>query len=53
VLEVPIDIFDRDRRIVHQDANGKCEAAQGHDVDGLAEQRKRVTEARMASVSKR
>ena len=29
-------IFDFDRRVVHQDADGECEAAEGHDVDRLA-----------------
>jgi len=37
VLEVVRDVFDPDFRIVDQDADRELDAAQGHDVDGLAE----------------
>ena len=35
--EVAIDVFDFDCGIVDKDADGEREAAQGHDVDSLAE----------------
>ncbi len=34
---VAMGVFDFDRRVVDQDADGESEAAEGHDVDGLAE----------------
>ena len=36
-LEVPVDVLDRDRGIVDQDADGEREAAERHDVDRLAQ----------------
>jgi hypothetical protein len=35
LLQVPQDIFDGYRRVVHQDADSQSQAAQGHQVDGL------------------
>ncbi len=35
--QVAIDVFDFDGGIVHEDADGEGQAAEGHDVDGLAE----------------
>ena len=37
LLEVPVDVLDRDRRIVDQDADGKGKAAERHDVERLAD----------------
>ena len=35
--QVAIDVFDFHRRVIHQDADGQSQAAQSHDVDGLAQ----------------
>jgi hypothetical protein len=35
--EVSMDVFDLDRGIIDEDANGEREAAEGHDVDRIAE----------------
>jgi hypothetical protein len=37
VFEVAADVLDGDGGVVDQDADGQGEAAEGHDVDGLAE----------------
>ena len=37
LLEVPVDVLDRHRRVVDQDADREREAAERHDVDRLAE----------------
>jgi hypothetical protein len=39
VLEVPVDVLDRHRGVVDEDADGEREPAERHDVDGLAERR--------------
>ena len=36
LFEIAIDVFDLDGSVVDEDADGECEAAEGHDVDGLA-----------------
>ena len=36
-VELPVDVLDRDRRVVDQDADREREAAERHDVDRLAE----------------
>ncbi len=36
LFQVALDIFDRHRRIVHQDADRKRQSAQCHDVDRLS-----------------
>ena len=36
-LEVIVDVLDRHRGVVDQDADGQRQAAQGHDVDRLAQ----------------
>jgi hypothetical protein len=41
MLDVEIDIFYRDRRVIDEDANRKCQTAKRHDIDGLTESRKR------------
>jgi hypothetical protein len=38
LFEVALDVLDGDGGVVDQDADGEREAAEGHDVDGLAEQ---------------
>ena len=35
--EMPVDVLDRDGRVVDQDADREREAAERHDVDRLAE----------------
>ena len=35
--EVAVDVFDFDGGVVHENADGEGEAAEGHDVDGFAE----------------
>ena len=37
LLEIAVDVLDRDRRVVDQDADRQRQAAQRHDVDRLAE----------------
>ena len=37
-FEVALDVLDGDGGVVHQDADGEREAAEGHDVDGLADE---------------
>ena len=37
LLQVPVDVLDRHRRVVHQDADRERQAAERHDVDRLAE----------------
>ena len=45
-----VDVFDRHRRVVDQDADRQREAAERHHVDRLAEQRKaRSAKLRTAS----
>ena len=39
LLQVAVDVLDRHRRIIDQDADRQRQAAQRHDVDGLAERR--------------
>ena len=39
LLEMPVDVLDRHRRVVDQDADRQREAAQRHDVERLAERR--------------
>ena len=39
LLEVIVDVLDRDGPVVDQDADGERKTAQRHHVDGLAEQR--------------
>ena len=41
LLEIAIDVFDFDGGVVDQNADGEREAAEGHDVDGLAEREER------------
>jgi hypothetical protein len=36
-FQVALDILDRDRGVVHQNADRQRQAAQRHDVDGLAQ----------------
>src|SRR5262249_35204213 len=38
LLEVALDVLDGNGGVVDQDAHGEGEAAQGHDVDGLAQE---------------
>ena len=40
VLEMPVDVLDRHRRVVDQDADGERQPTERHDVDRLAEQRR-------------
>jgi hypothetical protein len=40
-LEIAVDVFDFDGGVVDQDADGEGQAAEGHDVDGLAERESR------------
>ena len=35
--QVAIDVLDRDGRVIDQNAHGKRQSAEGHDVDGLAD----------------
>ena len=41
LLHMAIDVFDRDRRVVDEDADRQRQTAERHHVDRLAEQRKR------------
>src|SRR4029077_14177919 len=34
----PVGVFDGHRRIVHEDADGQSQTAQGHRVDGVAQE---------------
>ena len=38
LFEVALDVFDGDGGVVDEDADGEREAAEGHDVDGLADE---------------
>ena len=40
-FEMRVDVFDGDRGVVDQDADGEREAAQRHHIDGLADRRQR------------
>ena len=40
-----INVFNRHRGIVHQDADSQCQASQGHDIDRLAQRRERQQRA--------
>ena len=46
LLHVAVDVLDGDGRVVDEDADSQRKAAERHDVDGLAEQRKRGQGAR-------
>ena len=37
LLKMPVDVFDGDRRVVDQNADRQCEAAERHDVERLAD----------------
>ena len=37
VFQVAIDVLDFDGGVVHQDADGQRQAAEGHDVDGFVQ----------------
>ena len=37
-FKIALDVFDGDDRVVNEDADGEREAAESHDIDGLAEQ---------------
>ena len=37
LFQMIVDVFDRDGAVVDKDADGESKAAQGHDIDGLAE----------------
>ena len=37
LIEIPVDVFDFHRRVVHQDSHRQRQAAQRHDVDGLVQ----------------
>ena len=39
LLQVPVDVLDRHRGVVHQNSDRERQAAQRHDVDGLADRR--------------
>ena len=41
LLEMPVDVLDRHRGVVDQDADGERQAAQRHDVERLADRRQR------------
>ena len=49
LLEMPVDVLDRDGGIVHQDADRERQAAERHDVDGLADHRQHRIDVRTAS----
>src|SRR5207245_353059 len=36
--KVPVDVFDLDRRVIDENADGKRQAAQGHYIQGVAKQ---------------
>ena len=38
LFEIAFDVLDGDGGVVDQDADGECEATEGHDVDGLADE---------------
>ena len=46
---VAVRVLDFHGGVVHQDADRQRHAAQGHDVDGLAEQAQQMSEARIES----
>ena len=37
LIDVAVDVFDFNRGVVDQDADGERQSAQSHDVDGFAE----------------
>ncbi len=41
LLQMPVDVLDRHRRLVDEDADGERQPAQGHDVERLAERPQR------------
>ena len=41
LLQVPVDVLDRHRGVVDQDADRQRQAAQRHDVERLADDRQR------------
>ena len=48
-FEIALDVLDGDGGVVHQDADGQRQAAERHDVDGLAEQLSTMIEVRIES----
>ena len=44
-IEITIDVLDGDGGVVHQDADGQSQAAQRHDVDGLAQRAQHANRA--------
>ena len=49
LLEMPVDVLDGHRRIIDQDAHRQRQAAQGHEIDGLADRAEQMIEARIDS----
>ena len=35
-LHPAMDVFDFDGGFIHQNADGECEATEGHEIDGVA-----------------
>ena len=48
-FEIAVDVLDFDGGVVDQDADGQRQAAEGHDVDGLAEGARASSEERIES----
>src|SRR5258708_4949272 len=37
LFEIPLDVFDGNRSVVHKNADGEGQSSEGHDVDGFSE----------------
>ena len=46
LLQVPVDVLDGDRSVVHQDTHRQCQASQRHDVQCLPHHRQRNDRAK-------
>ena len=36
-FEIPLDVFDRNRSVIHKNAHGEGQSSECHDVDGFSE----------------
>ena len=53
LLEMPVDVLDRHRRVVDQDADRERQAAERHDVERLAERRRAARSRRAPTAGSR
>jgi len=46
-FEIPLDVFDRNRSVIHKNSDGEGQSSEGHDVDGFARKLRIMTEVKI------